>query len=225
LPGAVFREFSERGAIIIPHKPNTTTDMQGQDLVNFPSVQQAIRQAVATRQRLIRKLPPDKRRPLDYRGMVAVLTPALQKGFTRENCFKSFAEAGLSPFTRLPLFASHILVTKGKTVKKNTPNYEKIKYGVAATKSVQALLGKGVRLTVGKICDKPLTHEDNIQLFEALGAEKDVKAKGKAARVRLSKKQPLPGDEGIIAAFDTLTHEEMKLEIELAQERVKMVWS
>jgi hypothetical protein len=195
--------------------------MQGQDLVNFPVVQQAIRAAVADRQRLIRRLHQEERRPLDYRDMVAVLAPALQKGFTRENCFASFAESGLSPFTRRPLFSSHIMATKGKTVKKNTLNYENIKYGKAVTKSVQALLGKGVRLTVGKICDKPLTHEDNIKLFEGIDAERKLKSEAKAAKVRLKKKEALPDDEDLIKRAEDLEMEEMKIELQMATERVQ----
>jgi hypothetical protein len=221
LPGTKYREFAERGCIIIPHKPNTTTDMQGQDLVNFPVVQQAIRSAVAARQRLIRRLPNDLRRPLDYRDMVAVLTPALQKGFSRENCLASFAEAGLSPFTRLPLLAPHIMCTKGKSTKFASLNYDKIKYGTACHKSVQALLGKGVRLTVGKICDKPLTHEDNIKLFEGIDADVKLKREGKAAKDRMKKRIAQDGDAEIVRKMEELLHEELKIEVELATGRVQ----
>jgi len=38
LRGEKLREYKERGAIIIPPKPNTTTDTAGCDLVSFPVV-------------------------------------------------------------------------------------------------------------------------------------------------------------------------------------------
>ncbi len=219
LPGETLRHYKDNGVIIIPHKPNTTTDMQGQDLVNFPVVQQAIRSAIAERQRLIRRLPQHLRRPLDYRDMVSVLTPAIQKGFSRSNCYASFAEAGLSPFTRLPLKSSHILQTKGHSVKKQTLNYEAIQYGVAVTKSLQELLGKGVRLTTGKICNKPLTHEDNVKQFEALDEERALKAKGKAAKARMRAKKSEPGDEDIILKLDELEKQEFEIEYRMAKKR------
>ena len=40
-----FKEYVEMGANIVPPKPNTTSDVQGPDLVNFQVVQQIVRSA------------------------------------------------------------------------------------------------------------------------------------------------------------------------------------
>jgi len=49
-------------------------------------------------------------------------------------------------------------------------------------------------MTTGKICDFPLTHENNIKLFEALDAEKKLKLDGAAARKRIKAGTAKEGD-------------------------------
>jgi len=119
-----------------------------------------------------------------------------------------------------PLRSTHILQTKGKTVKKNTINYEAIKYGKAVTKSIQQQLGKGVRLTVGKYCDKPITHEDNIRMFEELDKEKKLKEQAAAAiKRRKDKDDPVEGDEKLIEDYEALVREEFLIEYSSVKEK------
>jgi hypothetical protein len=145
------RELKAMGVNIITPKPNTTQDCAPPDLVTFCVMQSAIRSAIATRQRLLRKLP--HHRPLDYRGVVATLALAIEKGMTRKNCIAAYEEAGLYPFTRKTLMAAHIAPSKGKTVKTWTPDYDAIDCDKPVKPHVAHQLGPGGRITTGKICD------------------------------------------------------------------------
>jgi len=95
--GERLRELKDMGVNIIAPKPNTTQDCAPPDLVTFGVMQSAVRSAIATRQRLLRKMA--HHRPLDYRDMVATLALAIEKGMTRKNCMAAYEEAGLYPFT------------------------------------------------------------------------------------------------------------------------------
>jgi hypothetical protein len=63
-----FKEYVEMGANIVPPKPNTTSDVQGPDLVNFPFVQQIVRSQCSKRQRVIRRLDGQEQRQLAARS-------------------------------------------------------------------------------------------------------------------------------------------------------------
>jgi hypothetical protein len=112
LSGTKLRELKERGCIIIPPKPNTTTDCQGPDLVNNPVLQQKVRTGCSPhRQRMIRRMDSKCRRDLDYRDVVAMLGPAILRGFSRPNNLSAWEGSGLVPFGEKPLFASHMQVS------------------------------------------------------------------------------------------------------------------
>ena len=103
MTGTRLRELKTRGAVIIPPKPNTTTDCQGPDLVNFPVVQQRVRAECSHRQRVIRRMDNDKRRPLDCKGTIAIIGPAIERGFSRAKNLAAWEESGLVPFGEKPL--------------------------------------------------------------------------------------------------------------------------
>jgi hypothetical protein len=219
LPGSKLRELKERGAIIVPPKPNTTTDCQGPDLVNFPVVQQRVRAGCSHRQRMVRRLNSEKRRALDYRDIVAVVGPAIEKGFSRPNNLAAWEESGLCPFGEKPLFADHIQATKGKTVKKNTLNYDVLDWSKPVHPQMMEQIGKGNRLTSGKICGKPMTDEENVKLFEGLEKEKAVAANGSAALARQKAKKPIPGDDDLLKAWEDQKMEEAKVKLKFARAR------
>ena len=70
----------------------------------------------------------EKRRQLDYRDVVAIIGPAIERGFSRSNNLAAWEESGLAPFCEKPLCADHTQATKGKVVKKNTPNYDVLQW-------------------------------------------------------------------------------------------------
>jgi hypothetical protein len=151
--------------------------------------------------------------------MVVVLAPAIEKALSRVNNMKAFEEAGLYPFTRKVLRSPHILATKGKTKKIPTLNYEALDYGKPVSPQVANLLGPGGRLTTGRICDLPLSHENNIKLFEALDSEKDLKLKGSAAKKRKKIGAPLPGDDMLLLEFEEYLKREFAVKLEGATRR------
>ena len=63
-------------------------------------------------------------------------------------------------------------------------------------------IGKGNRLTSGKICGKPITDEENVKLFEALEKEKATAANGSAALARRKANKPLPGDDELLKVWE-----------------------
>jgi len=220
LIGSDMRALRDRGAVVVPPKPNTTTDCQGQDLVSFPVVQQHVRAQCANRQRMIRRMGPKYQRPLDARDMVAIVAPAIERGFTRANNMAAWSEAGLSPFSEAPKFQPHIQATKSrKVVKKNTLNYEALDYNKPIHPQFQEQIGKGNRLTVGKICGVPLTHEDNLKLFDALDREKLIESDGRAAEKRIKSGNPKPGDDEKAKAWEELKLESAKVKIPGAMQR------
>ena len=85
-------------------------------------------------------------------------------------------------------------------------NYDALDYGISYGKPIRAqlanLLGPGGRLTTGKICDFPLTHEKNMALFEALDADAEQERKKNtgtiAAKTRRKQKQSLPGGDALL---------------------------
>ena len=145
-------------------------------------------------------IPGQKRRALDYRGIVAVIVigPAIEKGFSRNNNVSAWEESGLVPFCERPLFADHIQATKGKTVKKNTLNYDVLDWSKPVHLQMMEQIGKGARLASGKIYGRPMTDEENVKLFEGLEKEKAVAACGSAALARQKAKKPMPGDDGLL---------------------------
>ena len=219
MAGTRLSELKNRGAVIIPPKPNTTTDCQGPDLVNFPVVQQRVRAECSHRQRLIRRMDGQKRRPLDYRDVVAIIGPAIQRGFSRSNNLAAWEESGLVPFSEKPLYADHIQATKGKVVKKNTLNYDVLQWDKPLHPQMMEQIGRGNRLTTGKICGRPMTDEMNVRLFEELEKEKRVATEGKAATARKKAKAPLPGDDALILRWEEQKVEEARVKLEHAQER------
>jgi hypothetical protein len=80
---------------------------------------------------------------------VAIIGPTIEEACKAKHNLKAMSEAGLSPFTRRPLLAPHILASKGMTVKHNAIDYSKLDYTQPVNDQVQRLLGKGVRLTSG----------------------------------------------------------------------------
>ena len=199
LKGPKLRELKNRGAIIIPPKPNTTTDTAGCDLVNFPVVQQAVRSQCSKKQRTIRKLPSESRRALDCKDVIGIIGPAIMRGFSRSNSISAWEESGLCPFGEKPKFQGHIQATKGKAVKKNTLNYDVLDYNKHIHPQMMNQIGKGNRLTTGKVCGVPMTDESNVTFFEALAErEKLIAVAGKAALQRQKDKKPIDGDDGLI---------------------------
>jgi hypothetical protein len=81
----------------------------------------------------------------------------------------------------------HIYVTKDKTVKTSCIDDSEIDYSKEVQPQLRDLLGKGNRITTGKVCNKLLTDDDNIALLEALDKEKGDKEEFKAAKDRLAK--------------------------------------
>jgi hypothetical protein len=79
-------------------------------------------------------------------------------------------------------------------------------------------IGKGQRLTTGKICGKPMTDEENAKLFEGLEKEKAVAAYGPAALARQKAKKPMPGDDGLLKAWEDQKIEEAKVKFARARE-------
>jgi hypothetical protein len=156
---------------------------------------------------------------LDCRDVVGVVGPAIEKGFTRSNNLSAWQESGLCRFGETPKYAAHIQATKGKTVKKNTINYEVLEWGKPIHPQMMNQIGKGNRLTSGKVCGVPMTDENNLKLFEALDEEKITITKGKAAVARAKKKKALPGDDLLIAAHEKLKLETMKVKLGYAQAR------
>ena len=138
---------------------------------------------------------------------------------TRKNCMAAYEEAGLYPFTRKPLMAAHIACSKGKTVKTKTLNYDAIDYHKPVKPQVAHQLGPGGRMTTGKICDFPLTHENNIKLFEALDAEKQLKVDGAAARKRIKAGAVKEGDEDLAQKLTELESGEFVAKLKTARER------
>ena len=55
--------------------------------------------------------------------------------------------------------------TKGKTVKKNTLNYEVLDYTKPVHPQMMEQIGRGNRLTSGKFCGQPATAEGNVRFF------------------------------------------------------------
>ena len=131
----------------------------------------------------------------------------------------AYEEAGLHPFTRNPLMAAHIASSKGKTVKTRTLNYDAIDYDKPVKPQVACQLGPGGRMTTGKICDFPLTHENNIKLFEALDAEKKLKLDGAAARKRIKAGTAKEGDEDLAQQLSELEGGEFVAKLKAARER------
>lgn len=107
--------------------------------------------------------------------------------------------------------------TKGKTVKKNTLNYEVLDYTKPAHPQMMEQIGRGNRLTSGKFCGQPATAEENVRFFEALEKEKEVEVTGKAAQKR--KKNPLAGDAALIEAYETQKRGEMIVKLKFARAR------
>ena len=128
-------------------------------------------------------------------------------------------ESGLVPFCEKPLFADHIQATKGKTVKKNTLNYDVLDWSKPVHPQMMEQIGKGARLTSGKICGKPMTDEENVKLFEGLEKEKTVAADGSAALARQKAKKPTPGDDDLLLAWEDQKLEEAKVELKFARAR------
>jgi hypothetical protein len=141
---------------------------------------------------------PEKRRPLDCRDVIAVVGPAIEKGFSRANIISSWSEAGLCPFNEKAKYQPHIQATKGKSVKKNTLNYDALDHSKPMHPQLMEQIGKGNRLTTGKICGIPLTDKQNLLLFEALNREKAIVARGKAAQERKKTKKARLGDDELI---------------------------
>ena len=158
-------------------------------------------------------------RPLGYRGMVATLAPAIEKGMTRKNCMAAHEEVGLHPFTRKSIMTAHIASSKGKTVKTRALNYDAIDYDKPVKPQVAHQLGPGGRMTTGKICYFPLTHENNIKLFEALDAEKKLKLDGAAARKRVKAGTAKEGDEDLAQQLSELEGGEFVAKLKAARER------
>ena len=125
----------------------------------------------------------------------------------------------LCPFSEKPKFQSHIQATKGRVVKKNTLNYDALDYSKPVHPQFQQQIGRGNRLTTGKICCIPLTHSDNIKLFEALDKEKITLSEGKAATARKKKGKPSPGDDKLIEVYQNYLREEAKVKLEHARSR------
>ena len=221
MTGSRLRELKNRGAVIIPPKPNTTTDCQGPDLVNFPVVQQRVRAECSHRQRLMRRMDGEKRRQLDYRDVVAIIGPAIERGFSRSNNLAAWEESGLVPFCEKPLCADHTQATKGKVVKKNTLNYDVLQWDKPLHPQMMHQIGRGNRLTTGKICGRPMTDEMNVRLFEELEKEKTIATEGKAATARKKAKAPLDGDDALVQRWEKQKVEETRLKLEHAQEREK----
>jgi hypothetical protein len=151
--------------------------------------------------------------------MVAILAPAIEAGMSRKNNMKAYEEAGLYPFTRKPLMAPHIIATKGHTARKKTLNYDVIDYDKPVKAQVAYQLGPGGRMTTGKICDFPLTHENNIKLFEALDAEKELNMLGKAATKRVKAGKSVAGDLELAAKLEELKCGELVVKVKAARER------
>ena len=168
---------------------------------------------------MIRRLPSEKRRALDYRDTIAIIGPAIQKGFTRNVNLSAWAESGLCPFTEMPKYADHTQATKGKSVKKNTLNYEVLEWDKPIHPQMMHQIGRGNRLTTGKVAGQPMTDEANVKMFEALDKEKDIIAKGRAANAR--KKKPLPGDDLLLKAWEDYKSEEMQVKLKYAEQRIK----
>ena len=125
------------------------------------------------------------------------------------------------PFLReaFYLFADHIQATKGKSVKKNTLNYDVLDWSKPVHPQMMEQIGKGQRLTTGKICGKPMTEEENVKLFEGLEKEKAVAACGSAALARQKAKKPMPGDDGLLKAWEDQKIEEAKVKLKFARAR------
>jgi len=106
-------------------------------------------------------------------------------------------------------------------VKKNTLNYEALDYDKPIHPQFQEQIGRGNRLAVGKICGRPLTHDDNLKLFAALDIEKATPENGKAAAARLksANMKPLPGDDIILEAYEKHKLEEAKVKLVHARAR------
>ena len=161
----------------------------------------------------------DKRRPLDCKDMIAIIGPAIERGFSRANNLAAWEESGLVPFGEKPLYAEHIQATKGKTVKKNTLNYDVLEWDKPIHPQMMQQIGRGNRLTTGKICGVPMTDEANVRLFEGLEKEKNVASKGQAAAARLKAKKALPGDLDLIRNWEHQKMEEAKVKLVHARER------
>jgi hypothetical protein len=160
-----------------------------------------------------------KRRQLDYRDVVAIVGPAIEKGFSRANNLAAWGESGLVPFCERPLYADHIQATKGKVVKKNTLNYDVLQWDRPIHPQMMHQIGRGNRLTTGKIYGRPMTDEMNVRLFEGLEKEKAVVTNGQAATARRKSKAPLTGDDVLIQLWEKQKEGEVKLKLEHAQER------
>jgi hypothetical protein len=127
--------------------------------------------------------------------------------------------SGLCPFNEKPKYQPHIQATKGKSVKKNTLNYDALGHSKPMHPQLMEQIGKGNRLTTGKICGIPLTDEHNLLLFEALDREKAIVARGKAAQERKKAKKSRLGDDELIQNWADYKMEEMKLKVAAARER------
>jgi hypothetical protein len=125
------------------------------------------------------------------------------------------------PFCEKPLHADHIQATKGKVVKKNTLNYDVLQWDKPLHPQMMHQIGRGNRLTTGKIYGRPMTDEMNVRLFEGLEKEKTIATEGKAATARKKAKAPLDGDDALIQRWEKQKVEETRLKLEHAQEREK----
>ena len=135
---------------------------------------------------------------MDCKDVIGIIGPAIMRGFSRSNSISAWEEPGLCPFGGKPKFQDHIQATKGKVVKKNTLNYDVLDYNKPIHPQMMNQIGKGNRLTTGKVCGVPMTGESNVTFFEALEREKLIAVAGKAALQRQKDKKPIDGDDGLI---------------------------
>ena len=106
-------------------------------------------------------------------------------------------------------------------MKSSTLNYEALNYSKPIKPQLANLLGPGGRLTTGRICDYPLTHENNIRLFEAIDEENKLKEKANQAKKRAKAQSPLPGDKEILDQYAKIEEEGFLIRLEGAHNRTE----